>query len=63
MKNLDPESVNIYTTFLGGEFGRKAYIVFMAEAVELSQALQKPIQVIWTREEDTKVDFLPFCQL
>jgi isoquinoline 1-oxidoreductase subunit beta len=53
---LDPESVNVHTTFLGGGFGRRGEIDFVIEAVELSQALKKPVKVIWTREEDMRTD-------
>ncbi len=53
---LDPERVNIHTTFLGGGFGRRAnpQSDFVAEAVQVAKAVGKPVKVVWTREDDTK---------
>jgi isoquinoline 1-oxidoreductase beta subunit len=51
---LAPEQVFIHTTLLGGGFGRRANPVsdFVREAVELSNAIKAPVQVVWTREDD-----------
>ncbi len=54
---LDPETIKVHTTFLGGGFGRRGEIDFVTEAVELSRATKKPVKVIWTREEDMTTDF------
>jgi len=53
---LKPEQVKIYTTFLGGGFGRRAnpQSDFVAEAVSVAKAIKKPVKVIWTREDDMK---------
>ncbi|MCP4751933.1 MAG: xanthine dehydrogenase family protein molybdopterin-binding subunit [Proteobacteria bacterium] len=53
---LDPEVVKIHTTFVGGGFGRRADADFVAEAVEISHTLKKPVKVVWTREEDMTTD-------
>jgi isoquinoline 1-oxidoreductase subunit beta len=53
---LKPEQVNIHTTYLGGGFGRRAEQDFLAEAVETSKAVGAPVQVTWTREDDTQHD-------
>jgi isoquinoline 1-oxidoreductase beta subunit len=50
------EKVNVYTTFLGCGFGRRAKPDFVVEAVSISKALGKPVKVVWTREEDIKYD-------
>jgi isoquinoline 1-oxidoreductase subunit beta len=50
--NIIPENVKINITFLGGSFGRKAYLDFVLEACFLSKQLMKPVQVIWSREDD-----------
>jgi isoquinoline 1-oxidoreductase beta subunit len=50
------EKVNVTTTLLGCGFGRRAKLDFVAEAVSVSKALGKPVQVVWTREEDIKYD-------
>ena len=51
------ERIRVNTTFLGGGFGRRAEQDFVAEAVQISQAVERPIKLIWTREEDIQHDF------
>jgi len=51
------ETIRVHTTFLGGAFGRRYEQDFIAEAVQISQAVAKPVQLIWTREEDMQHDF------
>src|SRR2546429_9733838 len=51
------EKVRIHTTLLGGGFGRRLESDFVAEAVRLSRAVHAPVQVIWSREDDTKHGF------
>ena len=54
---LAEERVRIHTQFLGGGFGRRAETDFVVDAVELSRALDAPVQVIWTRADDLQHDF------
>lgn len=54
---LKPEQVRIHTTYLGGGFGRRAEQDFITEAVELSKAMNTPVQVTWSREDDMQHDF------
>src|SRR5262249_41652329 len=51
---LPLEKINIHTTFLGGGFGRKANVDFVADALHLSKAIKKPVKVIWSREDDMR---------
>ena len=53
---LQPEEVEIYTTYLGGGFGRRAnpHADFVTEAVQVAKAVGRPVQVIWTREDDLR---------
>jgi len=53
---LDPDQVEIHTTFLGGGFGRRANprSDFVIEAVQAAMAVGKPVKVVWTREDDTQ---------
>ncbi|HYG38457.1 MAG TPA: molybdopterin cofactor-binding domain-containing protein [Cytophagales bacterium] len=53
--NIQPEKVKVNVTFLGGAFGRKAYYDYVLEAVHLSQKLNAPVKVIWSREDDTSL--------
>jgi isoquinoline 1-oxidoreductase subunit beta len=54
---LPAKSVNVYTTYLGGGFGRRGEADFVTDAVETSKAVGKPVKVIWTREDDIQHDF------
>ncbi|WP_460947917.1 molybdopterin cofactor-binding domain-containing protein [Spirosoma daeguense] len=50
--NLPRENVIVNMTFLGGGFGRKAFMDYPHEASVISKEVGAPIQVIWTREDD-----------
>jgi isoquinoline 1-oxidoreductase beta subunit len=52
-----PEAVKINTTLLGGGFGRRGEQDFVADAVETSKAVNAPVKVIWSREDDIRHDF------
>jgi len=56
MTGLRPEQVKVHTTFLGGGFGRRGnpHQDFVAVAMEVALAVKKPVQVIWTREDDMR---------
>lgn len=51
---IKPEQVKIHTQFLGGGFGRRAnpHSDFVAEAVHVAKAVNKPVKIVWTREDD-----------
>ena len=51
------DQIIIHTTLLGGGFGRRGEKDFVTQAVIVSKAIQKPVQVIWSREEDTQHGF------
>ncbi|NNM60645.1 MAG: xanthine dehydrogenase family protein molybdopterin-binding subunit [Steroidobacteraceae bacterium] len=53
---LPPDRVRVHTTFLGGGFGRRLEVDFIPAAVAGSKALGRPVQVIWTREDDMTHD-------
>lgn len=50
---LPMEKVEVNMTFLGGGFGRKAFTDYPQEAAIISKEIKAPVQVIWTREDDT----------
>ena len=51
------KQIQIHTTLLGGGFGRRLERDFVTQAVTVSKALQRPVQVVWSREEDTRHGF------
>ena len=57
LSGVAPEQVTIHTTLLGGGFGRRFFNDFIAEAVETSKAVQAPVKVIWSREDDIQHDY------
>lgn len=54
---LPVDAIEINTTLLGGGFGRRLQSDFVAEAVEVSKSVGAPVQVVWSREDDTAHDF------
>jgi isoquinoline 1-oxidoreductase beta subunit len=54
---LDPKDVSLETTFLGGGFGRRIDIDFIIQAAQISKAVNKPVKLLWTREDDMTHDF------
>ena len=51
------EQVTVHTTMLGGGFGRRFFLDFIAEALECSKATGTPVKVVWSREDDVQHDF------
>lgn len=52
LTGMTESQVRIHTTMLGGGLGRKAETDFIAQAVQLGMALQRPVQLVYPREED-----------
>ncbi len=50
------KAVHVHTTFLGGGFGRRSEPDVVAQAVEIAKAVKKPVQLVWTREDDLQHD-------
>lgn len=50
--NIPRENVIVNMTFLGGGFGRKAFLDYPHEATMISKEMEAPVQVVWTREDD-----------
>ena len=57
LTGLDYDQVHIHTTYLGGGFGRRGEVDFVAEAVQIAQQVKRPVKLLWTREEDMQHDF------
>lgn len=54
---LPPNAVTVNVTLMGGGFGRRLETDYALEAAKISQALEKPVQVVWTRADDVQHDF------
>lgn len=52
------ENVDLHVTLLGGGFGRRLEVDYVAQAVRIAQDMPGvPVQMIWSREDDTRHDF------
>ncbi len=54
---IDPARVRITRDFIGGGFGRRWQPDFGVEAALISRAVDAPVKLIWSREEDIQHDF------
>jgi isoquinoline 1-oxidoreductase subunit beta len=58
VSKLPHESVVVHTTLMGGGFGRRYQADFVMEAAQVAKAVgDKPVMVLWTREDDMQHDF------
>lgn len=53
----DPKDILVHVTMAGGAFGRKFKCDYVHEAAVLSQAVNAPVQLIWSREEDMRTGY------
>ena len=51
---LKSEQVKVNITLLGGGFGRRLEHDYAVEAALVSKAINAPVQVVWTREDDMR---------
>jgi isoquinoline 1-oxidoreductase subunit beta len=52
--SLDPDNVKVNITYIGGGFGRRLEHDYAVEAALVSKAINGPVQVLWTREDDMR---------
>lgn len=53
---LKPEQVYVHNGFVGGGFGRRDANDEVRQAIAIAKAVQRPVKLVWTREEDTRQD-------
>jgi isoquinoline 1-oxidoreductase subunit beta len=53
---LKPEQVYVHNGFVGGGFGRRDASDEIVQAIAIAKVVQKPVKLVWTREEDTRQD-------
>lgn len=51
---IEPENITVHRSMVGGAFGRRSVqeMDFVDDAAWLSRHLEKPVKVIWTRQDD-----------
>ncbi len=54
---VKPEDVAVQSTFLGGGFGRRIEVDFIIQVAQISKAVNKPVKLIWSREDDMTHDY------
>jgi isoquinoline 1-oxidoreductase beta subunit len=57
MTGLSRLNIDIELPRSGGGFGRRLENDFVAEAVQVGQAVKQPVKLVWTREDDLQNDF------
>jgi isoquinoline 1-oxidoreductase beta subunit len=57
MTTLPLDRVIVHTTLMGGAFGRRWTVDFVAEATQIARRSKAPVQLVWTREDDFQYDF------
>ncbi len=53
---FSPGDIEVHTTFLGGGFGRRLTQEYVEEAAAIAEKLDRPVKLIWSREEDIRHD-------
>jgi len=51
------DKVIVHMTLSGGSFGRRYQWDYAAEAWQVAKEMKKPVQLLWTREDDMRHDF------
>jgi len=51
---LDSDRIRVHNTYLGGAFGRRGTLTHVTEVTEIAMAAGKPIQLLWSREDDLR---------
>lgn len=49
---IPEENISVGMTRMGGGFGRRLMMDFVMDAVKISKLSKKPVNVVWTREDD-----------
>jgi isoquinoline 1-oxidoreductase beta subunit len=57
LSGLNRDAVIVHNCYGGGGFGRRAQWDYPVEAWQISKAAGKPVQLVWTREDDLQHDF------
>lgn len=58
LTKLPEEAITVHLTRVGGGFGRRLDMDYALDAVLISQKINQPVQVVWTREDDFAHDYV-----
>jgi isoquinoline 1-oxidoreductase beta subunit len=54
---LPSDRIVVHRTLIGGGFGRRLLADFVKQTLTVARAVQRPVKLIWSREEDMTHDF------
>lgn len=57
LSGVPAKHVTVHMTLCGGSFGRRYQWDYAAEAWQVAKEVDRPVQLLWTREDDTQHDF------
>lgn len=57
LSGVPADRVIVHMTLSGGSFGRRYQWDYAAEAWQVAKEMNKPVQLLWTREDDMQHDF------
>jgi len=57
LAGLPTKQVTVHMTHCGGSFGRRYQWDYVAEAWQIAKTIEKPVQLLWSREDDMQHDF------
>jgi len=57
LAGIPPDKVTVHMMYCGGSFGRRFQWDYVAEAWQVAKEMSRPVQLLWTREDDMQHDF------
>jgi isoquinoline 1-oxidoreductase subunit beta len=54
---ISSDKIKVHTPFMGGAFGRRYQADFPTEATQIAKRVNRPVQLVWSREDDMTHDF------
>ena len=56
LSGVAPANIYVHNQFVGGGFGRRSMHDELAHAIAVAKVVQKPVKLIWSREQDIRRD-------